>query len=752
MNSLLWLLGLSGSDRVRAVAGHSWSAARPIAPVLFWLIVAAGLALAAVNFLPRLRMRMRVRVLTALLRLAMIAVLLAVLCRLELHLLLDLVRKQQWLVMVDDSASMATEDAGGRSRFIEALSEADRVRRAAGPGADVSTAAFSGAPLAAEPGRGPTLIDAAVRRAALAASGLDRLVLLTDGRDTEGRDLAPLGQELRRRGIALDVRLIGGTVAPRDSAVFAEPERPVVRLGEPVVIRCSITSPEPRDAWQVVLKENAKVVRQESIPGRQAGRFTLVRKPPAAGRVRYTVELAEKDTVALNNAYTFSVDVVEEKIKVFMIEGYPRFEFKLMKYAVETDPMVELTTLVHLPGGGVYVQGSPLHRNPEQGLVTSQADLFKYDVVILRDVGRGLFRAGGDTSEARLRNIVEFVLKRGGGLLVLGGTDVYRAGGYEDSALAEVLPFDLSDAFGKDAQFEGLFYVSFPKPAYAHPILRLLPDPERNRERLNALRELDGSNNVGRFRPLAVPLMTRLAKIRNEKGEAVEREVPVMAYQAVGEGKVVAAAVDTLWRWQLQPDFDDPPLQALMANIIRYIAPPPRSAPGSPTVRLLDRSPQVGQEVVLSTTLRDKNYDPIHHADLRVTVTDPEGRTRRIYPRDLPEQPGYYEYRVRAEVPGAYEVAAEFEKQKQETSFIVETSGGEFANLSADRPAMERLADAAGGRVVESAEALLGDLKAKPAAQRAVRDIQVWNSPLVLLLFFGLVCADCYLRKRQGLP
>jgi hypothetical protein len=41
------------------------------------------------------------------------------------------------------------------------------------------------------------------------------------------------------------------------------------------------------------------------------------------------------------------------------------------------------------------------------------------------------------------------------------------------------------------------------------------------------------------------------------------------------------------------------------------------------------------------------------------------------------------------------------------------------------------------------------DLEFKPRA--AVREVEVWNSPLVLVLFIVLVCADCYLRKRQGL-
>jgi hypothetical protein len=31
------------------------------------------------------------------------------------------------------------------------------------------------------------------------------------------------------------------------------------------------------------------------------------------------------------------------------------------------------------------------------------------------------------------------------------------------------------------------------------------------------------------------------------------------------------------------------------------------------------------------------------------------------------------------------------------------------------------------------------------------RELEVWNSPAVLLLFTALVSLDCFLRKRQGL-
>ena len=237
---------------------------------------------------------------------------------------------------------------------------------------------------------------------------------------------------------------------------------------------------------------------------------------------------------------------------------------------LEVDPLVNLVSVCHIPGGGVHVQGEPLHKNAEQGLISAQADLFKYDVVVLMDVPHVFFRAGGDTTESRLQHIVQFVTKRGGGLVVLGGQDVYRAGRYGDSHLAEILPFDLSNRVGGEDQFEGMFYVSVPKPAYEHPLLQLLPDPAENRERLNGLRQ---AGRLQQRRPIQAASHTADDAHHPHQGPGRHtrraRESPILGYLAVGDGKVLAAAVDTLWRWQLQPEFADPPLTMLLANATR---------------------------------------------------------------------------------------------------------------------------------------------------------------------------------------
>ena len=44
-----------------------------------------------------------------------------------------------------------------------------------------------------EPGQGPTLFQDVIARTALSRSQVNRLVMLTDGRDSERRDLQRLG-------------------------------------------------------------------------------------------------------------------------------------------------------------------------------------------------------------------------------------------------------------------------------------------------------------------------------------------------------------------------------------------------------------------------------------------------------------------------------------------------------------------------------------------------------------------------------
>jgi hypothetical protein len=724
-------------------AGLSW---------VVWAALGLGVLLAALSFLPAVKMGLRTRIYCFLLRLGMVALLILVLLRAHLQLNLEMGRQPAWLAVVDDSGSMGTKDVRGGARFQAATADLEAVREKAGRRVALDTATLSGAPLGREAGeKTDSHIHDAILRELAERPRLQRLLLLTDGRDVGEPDYTLTAEALKSRGVALDIALYGSEQPMPASALRAAPERSVIRLGESVAIRGSLTDAAGKASREVKLLEDGKPVRTVSIASDSYGRFDLLYRPEKAGVHRYTLTLDAQGPDRQTAACSFFVEIRDEKINVLVVEGLPGYEFKLLKAAMSTDPLVHLVTVSHLPGGGIYVQGGALHANAADGVIAQATELYKYDIVMLLDVPRDLFRAGNDTNEVPLRLLGPFVQKRGGGLVVMGGQQVYRAGGYQDSPLAPLLPFDLTDSVSKSPQFPGKFNVNVVNNLHEHPLLRLLPDAAANREMWNALPRLDGCNNVGLVRPMARPLLARNVEIQLPNGLKEIREVPVLACLDFGDGKIVASSVDTFGRWQLQPEFDPPPLETLMGNLVRYLAPEAGSRAGNLNIVPADPTPALGQTVVLSTFLRDKNYDPVRSAELKVVVTKPDRQTLTIYPCDLPERPGYYEYRFPADQAGDWSAKLHKGKEQLTTRFVVRGGDDEYAELAADRAAMKTLAKAAGGTVVESVPDWLKGVDLRPASEPVTRDLELWNSPAVLVLFILLVCVDCYLRKRQGL-
>src|SRR5262249_36565162 len=210
----------------------------------------------------------------------------------------------------------------------------------------------------------------------------------------------------------------------------------------------------------------------------------------------------------------------------------------------------------------------------------------------------------------------------------------------------------------------------------------------------------------------------------------VEKEAPILGVMDAGAGKVLGVAVDTLWRWQLQPEFDDPPLTQLLANAVRYLAPPPGQRAGAPSVLLRNDTPQVGQELLLRTDLKNHSYEPIRTAELLVTVVRPDGTSSRMYPRDLPEEPGLYEYRVFLDQPGPYRVTAKYGKLEALRECVAGAATGEFSDLSVDRAGMQRLVSAAGGELGGFGDGNLARaLAARPGRRAAGGDLQVRKRP-----------------------
>ncbi len=752
MSFLAWLLGIDEAGSVTAIGDWVLRAVTPLPWVVMALLALIALAIASLDLLSRTMAAPRTRLMLTTLRLAGFALVAVMLLQLEGECTVGRLVQPTVAVLTDSSASMAIADADGVSRSEAAAALADGPLAQALDGARVVPYRFSwnltaDAPTGA-PSGGTRLVQA-IGEVAAREGDLRAIVVLSDGNDTagdRGQLVAPL---LAARQLPVYPIVLGqaeGGALPR---LRVEGGGAYVRLGDELRLSASLSAGAAAEQSVAVRlyeegKEAAIAVRENVRLGADAVEIPFVLKPDTAGRKRYRIvaEGVQGATAQALLTVEREVDVIDEKIHVLYVD-IPRDERKLLGHWLARDPVVDLATLTLMPKGGWHAQGRVLHKNVGEGLPNEESQLALYDVVILGDIPRAYFRDGADTSESKLQHLIDFVGRRGGGLITLGGRSVYAAGRYQDSIIAKILPFAIEVAL--DPQIPEPFLLTPTAAGLSHPAMQLEAEPQENRDAWLDLPTLDGANRVGAVRPGASLLATR---------ETPEGPVPVIAVHNVGKGQVLSLAVDTTWRWEMQrgPDSVDH-YRRFWGNAVRSIAPDPRIAPKRPQIIKYRSHPAVGQRLTMATRLIDDAYRPITGADVLITATSPTGRITEIHPRDGRQAPGLYEYDIALDEPGAWQVVASYDGKEAIERVIAGEDQSELDDPRARPEAMAELAAATGGRAIapDAVADLATTIDLAPRLVRRPATIALWNLPLTLVLLLTVVCLDCWLRKRRGM-
>ena len=186
--------------------------------------------------------------------------------------------------------------------------------------------------------------------------------------------------------------------------------------------------------------------------------------PPQAGEL-----LAE------NNSRDVLVDVRDRREKILYFEGEPRFEMKFLRRALTDDKQLQLVVLQRT-ADNKYLRLEV--DDPEElvgGFPKTRDELFQYRGLVLGSIEAAAFT--GD----QLAMLAEFVDKRGGGLLMLGGPRSFSEGGYAGTALGEALPVVLATPGAHRPIRRSRAWPCGPRaPAAATPCRRL-PRPTRPR-------------------------------------------------------------------------------------------------------------------------------------------------------------------------------------------------------------------------------------------------------------------------------
>jgi hypothetical protein len=207
-----------------------------------------------------------------------------------------------------------------------------------------------------------------------------------------------------------------------------------------------------------------------------------------------------------NNTLTRVVNVGSEPRRILYIEGEPRWEYKFIRQAEEDDRMVQIASMVRTSENKIYRQGISDPKELADGFPSRPEDLFAYQGLIIGSVEAGYFTPG------QQELIREFVDRRGGGLLLLGGQFALADGGWNASNLTDLLPTVLptqAGTFHREADPKnGTTHTTAElAPAGVDSIItRLVDDPAANAAKWKKLPYLMDYEDPGTPKPGAAVL------------------------------------------------------------------------------------------------------------------------------------------------------------------------------------------------------------------------------------------------------
>ena len=663
-------------------------------------------------------------------------------------------------VVVDDSRSMAIADSDGRTREAAAVGALEggvlrgleqrfeprvyrvgsRLTRVAGPG-------------------GIAPVEPATRL----GEGLQQLVrdtedlpvgavlLLSDGGQNTagagGSGIAPEALEaLRNRRLPVHTVGFGKERSGHDV------EMEDVSLAASAVANSRVSAVVSLTAWgyagataKLMVRDGDKIVGEREITLGSDGRLqteTVFFPTGAAGAKSLTfgVEPLEAEENLRNNRLTRPIFVTDRKRRVLYVEGEPRWEYKFIRRAEDSDATVQLVSMLRTSENKIYRQGISDPSELADGFPVRPEDLFGYSGIIIGSVAADYFTP---LEQELLR---EYVDRRGGGLLFLGGRSSLGDGGWGASSLNEVLPTVLPA--GNHNFHRNAATVELTAEGMDSPITKLVDEPEKNAARWKKLAYLADYEDAGAPKPGAIVLADM---------HAGRRKLPLLVTENYGHGRTAILATGGTWRWQMSEALGDPSHDLFWQQLLRWlVAETPGPVVASMPVRLLlDEG-----GVHLSAEVRDKQFHEASNAHVAAHIVGPDGVNATVELSPQGDAPGRYQTEWTAEKAGSYlaEVTAETSGSQPEElgrdvlTFERQDGVAENFHTEQNRHLLEQLAADTGGRYWKASELadLPRDISYSEAGISVRSTKELWDLPVVFLLLVGLPSAEWLLRRKWG--
>jgi len=599
------------------------------------------------------------------------------------------------------------------------------------------------------------------------------VVVISDGRSNGGMPPVDAARAAGVAGVPVHTLIVGDMRAEKN-AVLELVEAPSEALeGDELAVtvrvrgRGTSSGEEVSVLLEELLGSDVVALDEEQVQLTEAGERVVLIAPSGQSvlqsserRFRVTIPPLEGETLVDDNRLEFSVHVSPARIRVLLVEGYPRWEYRFVKnLLLRSDKNIDVQCFL-LSATKDFPQESSANLASLTSVPTTREELLKsYDVVILGDVDPYTISPDPKKCEDFLRALREFV-EAGGGLLFQAG-EFHNPRALVNTPLEDVLPVQLDPT--RMLSFEGDTRTEFrPRvedPSHPHEILRLTADPSQNRalweDPTDGLRGFYWYMPVQKVKPGTQVLLRHPSDRNVQTGE----NYPLMVLGYFPSGRTTFLAVDSTYRWRYR--YGDRYLDTFWRNTIRWLA-LGRLKSGDRRYRIeSSRSTyDIEDRIQLEVRVLDEDYRPTEGATQEIGWSGPDGIERRLELAREANRPGVYRGSLEVDRPGVYHAWVEARvanglQRVSATEFEVILPSRENQDPAPDPEALRSLSAKTGGQFLElsKAGALASELPGGEERREPIssRLEDAWDDWHTLFLALGFLGAEWILRKRAEL-
>jgi uncharacterized membrane protein len=398
------------------------------------------------------------------------------------------------------------------------------------------------------------------------------------------------------------------------------------------------------------------------------------------------IDSPEGDRMPENDRRSFLFRVERDRLRVLLVAGSPAWDVRFLRELLERNPALDMVSFFILR----TVDDLSMADSSEMALIPFPTDeLFRehlgsFDLVIFQNFDYGPYRM-----EIYLPRIRDYVL-RGGAFAMIGGEKSFSAGGYAGTPVASILPVELPS--GKAVVPRAFRPVpTLPR----HPLVALGEPPHEVPRRWAETAELAGWNQFGALREGGRALLVHPSERVNGEPR------PILAVGEAGEGRVLALATDSSFRWGITTAGargDLSHYERFWDAAVRYLSRDPSLEPS----RLSTDRERValGAEIVVHGELADEDYEPLAGRAVRLRVVDEAEQVMSEVELVLSAGGELREKIAAPEVPGVFRAVVldrASDATLASTPFLVEGEGEELARVRPDAAFLAQLSEESGG-------------------------------------------------------